>query len=224
MPAKGTKRTAAAATAILILGVVGLAMMDDHPPKVPAPPSPPRRVSIRLLGPVSEIKGVTVPAHVLTAQRGSEFFQIDEPSVITVSLPGGKRISLPVKTAFVNTEVDIKTKSAVVVDINLLPLPKGVPYRESVAELRRLMREMGIEPDERMRKQMTTWPDDSGPVTYSAGMWISESVGLGGEVRSNPDGEWFVVFTFAAHANARQALWDPNFKATTKPAADEPKQ
>ena len=101
-----------------------------------------------------------------------------------------------------------------------MPLPKGVPFRVAVAEVRRLMREMGIEPNEPMRKQLATWPDDSGPVAYRAGMWFSESAGLGAEVKPADGGGWFVVFTFAVHADASQVLWDPDFKPAPKPAPE----
>jgi len=227
-----TAKAILGAAATLILGWVGFTTMSDEPPADPAArPSPPRRVSVRLLGLAEEITGIAVPAQILAGQR-PRFFQIDEPSVVVVTLPGDRTISLLVKTAFVNTEIDVKAKSAVVVDVDLLPLPKSVPYREAVAELRRLMRKMKIEPDEQMRKQMAAWPDDlprRSPdfnpdlpfLTYSAGMWISEIVGLSAGVRPTPDGGWFVAFVFAVHADARRPLWDPNFKPKSRPRADE---
>jgi hypothetical protein len=215
---------AAAATSALVFGWVGLAMMNDEPPAHPAArPAPPRRVSVRLLGPASAITGVAIPSHVLAAKRGSDFFQIDEPAVVALTLPDGKKVSLPVNMAFVTTHVDFKTKSAVVVDVALLPLLKSVPYREAIAEMRRLMHEMGIEPDERMRTQMAKWPDDSGPIDYRAAMDINEDYGLSVDLRTAPYGGWFIVFTFEAGVDVRRSLWDSNFKFTRKPPPEERK-
>jgi len=42
-------------------------------------------------------------------------------------------------------------------------------------------------------------------------------------VKPAPEDGWFVVFTFAAKADARRVLWDPDFKPTQKPAPEEKK-
>jgi len=128
-------------------------------------------VAVRLLGPAEAITGMKVPKGL--AQQGDTYLRVEEHTEVTLQLPGGKTVRMRVKY------VSINVNHGVVVDIHLLPLPTSVPYREAVAEIRRLMREMGIEPDEPMRKQLATWPDDSGPVSYKAGMWFSESAGLG---------------------------------------------
>jgi hypothetical protein len=193
-------------------------MSNEDPAKAQGRRSPPRPVSVRLLGSVSEIKGVTVPPRILTP-GGSRFFTIEGPAEIAVTLPGGKVISLPVKLAMINTEVDIKTKSAIVVDVELLPLPKSVPYREAVAEVHKRLREMGFTPDEAMRRRMATWPDDSGHAAYRAAMDINADYGIRIDVRSVSDDAWIVVFTFEADIDARRKLWDPNFKPTVKPPA-----
>lgn len=230
--AKAAMRTAVTAAAILILGFVGLAMTKDHPPKDPSSAhSEPSRVSVRLLGPASEIKGVAIPAHILAGER-PRFFQINEPSVVAVTLPGGKVITIPSKMSFINTEVDVRTKSAVVVDIDLLPLPKSISFREAVAELRRLMRDMGIEPDERMKRHLAEWPEDTPgydterrpeflPHGYRTVVGIGESVAFEVDVRAADDGGWFLALTLAAAGDTRRPLWDINFKAANKPPTKE---
>ncbi len=217
MPTKATLWATVALTATLVLGAGKLMMGDKGPEKAPLVPTTPlRRVSIWLFEPASRIKGVAVPSQVLGAARGSNFFQINEPAIISVTLPGGKEVTLSTKTAFITTEVDVRSKTAFVVNVALLPLPKAVPYGEAVAEVHRLLREMGVEPDEAMRKQMTAWPGDSGPLKYGAGMWFSDRAGLGVELRSTIDNEWFAVFNLAVPAEATRSFWDPSFKATTK--------
>lgn len=213
MPARTS--LAAATVAALVLVWVSLAMKSNIGE---AKPSAPRQVSVRLLGSATDITGAAVPSHVLVAKRGTEFFQTDGPSVVAVALPGGTVISLPVRSAFVTTEVDVRSKTPVVVDVALLPLSKAVTYREAVAAVRRLMRQMGLEPDDRMRKQMAKWPDDSGPITYRAAMNVSEDYWFVAEVRPalDPEDRWFVVFTFAAGLDARRVLWDPAYKAMPK--------
>ena|SRR5271157_5677943 len=206
-------RAAAVAATILILGWVGRAMMDERSQDaLVSQASPPQRVSVRLLGPAEEITGIQVPKGL--ADRSTTYLHTLTPADVIVHLPGDRTVRMWSKLTSVNV------CHGVVVDVHLLPLPKSVTYREAIAELRRLMRDMGIRPDERMRKQMATWPDDSGPITYSTGMWLSKSIGLGASVRSDYDGGWFLALNFAAHANATQALWDPNFKAAQKPGDD----
>ncbi len=219
MSLKVTTRTVIIAAATLFLGWAGFSMTNDEPSENQLKQSPlPRLISVELLGTTKEITGVTVPAHILTGKRPG-FFQVDEPSVVTVTLPGVRVVTIPVKTAFVNTEIDVKTKSAIVVDIDLLPLPKGLPFREAVAEFRRLLRDMKIEPDELMRKQMSTWPDDSGYHIYRTGVNLNESVKFMVDVRPTPGNDGFyLVLTFSALGDARRVLWD----ATFKPAANGP--
>jgi hypothetical protein len=232
MVARRVIRTTAAAAAVLTLGLVGFAMTNDGPTTSPTPrPSPLRSFSVPLLGTASDIKGIAVPAHILAGER-PRYFQIDSPSVARVALPGGKVVSLPVKTAFVNTQVDFMTQSAVVVDVDLLPLPKSVSFREAVAELRRCMKAIDITPDEQMRRQMAAWPDDapghdpekpSNPLTrpYRTGVDLSESVAFEVVVRPADDGGWFLALTLAAAGDARRAVRDPDFKAKVKPPAEE---
>ncbi len=228
-----TRATAVSGAAALILGWMGFATVNDAPPEDPADKSsPPRQVTVRLLGPAKGITGTTVPGHILAGKR-PRFFQIAEPSLITVDLPNGNKMSLSVKSAFINTQVDVRTKTAVVVDVDLLPLPKSVPYRDAVAELRRLMRAMGVEPDEHMRKQMAGWPDDlpthppgSNPdlpsPSYRTGVGITESVKFEVVVRPAADGGWFLALTLAAAGDARRAVWDPNFKPPAEEKGKEP--
>jgi hypothetical protein len=212
---------AAVSTASILLACNGLMIMDnksldnEHVPLTERP-----RISVQLLRPASAITGMTVPAHIISGER-PHFFEVNDPSVIAVILPDGKQISLPVKTAFVNVEVDVRTKTPVVVDVDLLPLPKAAPFREAIAELNRLMREMRIQPDERMQKKMATWPDDSRDFTYRAEVKLSESVTFLVKVRPSDNDEHFLVFTFAADGDARRAVWDPTFKAASKQSMAE---
>lgn len=226
-----TARTIPGAAAALVLGWMGLATMNDELPADPVAGPPLRQVAVRLLGPAEEITGATVPKHVLIAKRGTEFFQIKEPCEFTVDLPGGKKVSLPVKTAFINSQVDVRTK-AVVVDVDLLPLPAAVPFREAVAELRRLMCAMCIEPDERMRKQMAAWPDDlpthppgTNPdlpsPSYRTEVKLSGSIAFLVKVRPSDEGKYFLTLTFAVDGPARREIWDANFKPASKPPAEE---
>lgn len=219
-----TPMRAAFSAAIMGYAVMGLAMHNDDSTRADGKSTAtPGRLSIRLLGPASDIRGTKVPAHILAGQR-PRFFQIDEPRLVAVTLPGGKVISMRMKCGSVVTEFDLRTKTAVVVDIELLPLPKSVPYREAFAELRRELAKMGIAPNERMRRRMATWPDDSPgasadfhPHSYRGTMELDDSHGLRVELRPAPDGGWFVVYAFEAGADARRAVWDPTYKAPAKP-------
>lgn len=232
MAAKAITRAAGLTTATLALGFAGVAMTIDPPStSKPAMLIPQRRVSVRLLGSASGITGVSVPKHILAGER-PRFFQVDEPSLVAVTLPGGKVITVPSTMTLIRTEVDVRTKSAMVVDIDLLPLPKSVSFREAVAELRRLMREAAIEPEEQMKRHLAEWPEDTPgfdpknrpgfiPHSYRTGVDISESVSFLAKVRAADDGGWFLVLTFGSIGDASRAVWDINFKAANKPPGKE---
>jgi hypothetical protein len=220
-----TARTIPGAAAALMLGWMGFATMNEEPPAKPtAPPAPPRRVSVRLLGPAEEITGIKVPKGL--ARQGDTYLRAQEPADVTVRLPGDRVVQMRVKYASVNVD------HGVVVDVHLLPLSKSVSFREAVEELRRLMRAMHIEPDERMRKQMAAWPDDlpthppgSNPdlpsASYRTEVKLSESIAFLVKVRPSDEGKYFLTLTFAVDGPARRAVWDPNFKPESKPPAEE---
>jgi hypothetical protein len=92
-----------------------------------------------------------------------------------------------------------------------------------VAEVRRCIQALEITPDERMRKQMATWPDVSDSFIYRTGVHLSESVKFEVVVRPAGDGGYFLALTFAAAGDARRAVWDPSFKAATKTSKEDEK-
>jgi hypothetical protein len=197
-----------------ILGWMALAMINEEPQSSPpSEPTPPRRILVRLLGPADEITGLEVPKGL--KNQGDTYLRVEEPVDVTVLLPGDR--SIRTRARYVSVNVD----HGVVVDAYLLPLPKTVPFRDAVAALRRLMREMSIEPDERMSKQMAAWPEESGDFTCRAEVTLSESATFLVKVRPGDDGGHFLVLTFAADGPARRAVWDPTLKAASKPSADE---
>ena len=174
-----TARTIPGAAAALMLGWMGFAMMNEEPPAAPVAPPPPRQVAVRLLGPAEEITGLKVPKGL--NKQGDTYLRTQEPADVTVRLAGDRVVQMRVKYVSVNVD------HGVVVDVHLLPLSKSVSFREAVAELRRLMRAMDVEPDKLMRKQMAAWPDDlptsspgSNPdlpsPSYRTGVGITESV------------------------------------------------
>jgi hypothetical protein len=207
------------------VAIVGFEARKMNAPSIPRPqpaPAPHPSVHVTLLGRAADIKGVAVPDRVISGE-GPQFFQIDEPSLVLVTLPGGKRVSFSAKTAFINTRFDIKAKTGIVVDVILLPLPKSVSFREAVAELRRLMQVTDIRPNEPMRKEIASWPDESGHFIYRAGMVLNESAALEVYVRPvDTDATFYLVLTFASGGDARRAIWDPYFKpeAKTGPATN----
>lgn len=221
MVAKATLWVAVATMVGLILGWMGLSMTKDGP-LTDSPPqmSPSRQVSVRLLGQVSGIAGIEVPKRL--ARQSDTYLHALEPANVTVHLPRERTVRVWSKL----TSVDVD--HGVVVDVHLLPLVKSLTYREAVAELRRCMRTMDIEPDELMRKQMATWPDDSPgysvgfyPLTYSTGVNLSESVKFSVDVRPADDGGWFLALMFSAIGDARRAVWDPTFNPAGKSPADK---
>jgi hypothetical protein len=202
-------RTAFAAAIILVVGSMGLILMDDKPSTTRAPrPPQPRQVSVGLLGPVETITGMEMPKG--QADQRGVYLRVQEPADVTVQLPGGRTVQTQVKYVSVNVE------NGVVLDVHLLPLMRSLPYKEAIAELHRCLDRLGISPDDQMRKMMAEWPDDAlgfdpvkrpgfYPHSYRAGMSLSESASLMVKMRSADDGGWFFVLTFEAAGPARRA-------------------
>jgi hypothetical protein len=138
-------------------------------------------------------------------------YRVSVPSDLILRLPNRPEIQVPVKY------VSITTSYGVVTDVDLLPLDNSIPFREAVAELDRLMKRLKITPDQQMKDQMGTWPEDSPgfdpvkrpgfyPHTYEAGTWLTEDFGVGVRLKAADEGGWFFALTFAAQAPNREAV------------------
>ena len=180
-----------------------------------APPLP--KVSITLLGRAAAISGVNVPTASITGDQ-PESFQIGHPSLISLTVPGRKEFSLPVKTAFVNTMMDVNAKTGVVMDVDLLPLQESVPFGDAVAELRRLLLATEITPDVRMQKYLDNLPNDSSYFIYRTGVELNAAVKFMVALRPDGNGGWFLVLTFGAIGDASRAVWDTPSSAKSNPA------
>jgi hypothetical protein len=183
-----------------------------------APPLP--KVSITLLGRAAEIIGVNVPTTCITGEQ-PDSFQIGYPSLISLTVPGRTEFSLPVNTAFVNTMMDVRAKTGVVMDVALLPLQQSVPFGDVVAELHRLLLAMEIKPDAKMQKYLDNLPSDSGHFIFRTGVELSPAVKFLVDFRPDGKGGWFLVLTFGAIGDASRAVWDTGFSAKSNPAVDE---
>jgi len=186
-----------------------------------------RQVSVVLLGPASTITGIDVPPGL--AQRNAEYrtrLRANEPSDVTVELPDGTRKRLPVQY------VSINVNAGTVVDINLLPLPKSVPFKQAVAELHRLLEVLKTEPDERMREQLAGWPNDAPgfdpvqrpgfyPHKYRAAVGCTDDVRLFVELRAADDGGWVLALTLEGTGPKRRAVLEKwvAFRSSTRPGS-----
>lgn len=210
---------------VLLLFVI--AGRDGSSPATGAPPAEPAPITITLLRPLSDIRGIEVPEAVASGRR--TVFQIKRPSIISLALPDGREFSVAAKTVLVNA------KGGVVVDVDVLPLAKSVPYKDAVAALHQLLGALKIEPDDRMKEKMNReWPDDAQPFdpvkrpgfyphNYRTGMQLSDDASLMVKLRS-AEGGWFLVLTFHASGPKRRALsrhpaTQPTSGAVTRPAS-----
>ncbi len=178
-----------------------------------------RQVSVVLLGPAETLVGIDVPSGL--AQQRTAYMRADEPSDVTLTLPNGRTMRLPVKY------VSVTTAYATVTDVDLLPLERSVPFKEAVAELHRLLEALRITRDERMKEKMKReWPEDAPgfdpvkrpgfyPHTYDLGTALSDDTGFGVRLRAADDGGWFIVLTFSAQGPKRQAV---RGRAGTRPS------
>jgi hypothetical protein len=193
------------------------------PPRAqPGPDSAPAtpKVTITLLGRAADITGVSVPPACITGDQ-PESFQIGNPSLISLTVPGRKEFSLPVKTAFVNTMMDVRAKTGVVMDVDLLPLEQSVPFGDAVAEMHRLIRAMEIAPDPQMQKYLDNLPANSSHHIYRTGVELGPAVKFMVAIRPDSNGDWFLVLTFGAIGDASRAVWDTSPGAGPKPAVTE---
>jgi hypothetical protein len=191
-----------------------------HPQPAPesAPPLP--KVSITLLGRATDIKGVSVPSACISGDQ-PESFQIGNPALIALTVPGRQEFSLPVKAAFVNTMMDVRAKTGVVMDVDLLPLEKSVPFGDAVAEMHRLIRAMEITPDAQMQKYLDNLPSNSGHYIYRTGVKLGPTVKFMVAIRPGGNGGFFLVLTFGAIGEASRAVWDTSSSAKSNPAVNE---
>jgi hypothetical protein len=211
----GPRRTAfvrVATPLFLIFGFASLAMIyGNYPPGLAQAPPLPRTVSIQLLGPAEAINGMEVPRGL--ANKGSTYLRIQERAKVSVRLPGDRTIRQEVN--YVSVHID----HGVVVDVTLLPLVKSVPFRDAVAELRRLMQLMDIKPDERMRAEIASWPDESGHFISRTRTELDEASVFEVYVRPvDTDGTFYLALTFAASVKAG-AIAEAAAKLITVPAS-----
>jgi hypothetical protein len=182
----------------------------------------PPTVRVALFGAVAEVTGVEVPQAVADGRQPA--FQVQDPSRLEVTLPDGSAKSLSVKTAIINT------RDGTVVDIDLLPLMRSLPFKQAVRELHRCLGEMGITPDARMRRMLRGWPDDApglqsgiSPHTYRAEMAVADDAVVLVKARPSADGGWFLVVTFATEGAKRRAVYNRRYAPpSTQPATKPP--
>lgn len=196
---------AAAGSAIAVIGCISIAM-NNHPrsSEATAQPVSPRRVSVSLLQPAEKITGLNVPKGL--ADQIDTYLRVQEPAELTVFLPEDRTIRMHVKYASINVQY------GTVVDVHILPLSDAVSFREAVVEVQRLLADLNITPDELMRKQMATWPQVSGPMTYTTGVKLSESIKFTVDLRSSDDNRWFIALMFSAIGEKRDAIWKSRLK------------
>lgn len=140
---------------LLSIGVIIL-MGARCDPKAPVaagePEGPPPEASVTLLGSTRRVAGMSILPYAHTAAVG--VIEQPRPHRLTIRMPDGKSVTLE------SRNTSLTTSHGIVVDAQVRRPMGAVRFQEALADLRRTMEGLGIEPDERMRKQMAPWVGD----------------------------------------------------------------
>jgi hypothetical protein len=182
-------------------------------------PSDLPRVTVPLLGSTADVRGMELPKRVHTESvDGADLLK---PHLLTIRLSDGRELTVPVRS------MSLITQDGVVIGIYARrPMHPG-RFNEVVADLRRTMKSLGIEPDEKMAEQFASWGDDHpgreeganpDPVLYKAAMFFEPEIAhFHVHVQPDPERGWFYLMNFggipktsrAAQEAAKAAVRDP---------------
>ena len=189
----------------------------EEGPGGPVQGSPLHEVPITLLGSIGDVEAIE--PHRATLEILLDTLDVLRPVRLALILPNGR-----------SGEVDVRAMSflthyGVIEEVYLRRPMEPVAYKEAIADLERTLERFGIEPDERMRKEMEAWPGDEPetgdggvPVEVEAETSVSESVNLKVRVGNDPKGGWFSILLFEATDEAKQAAQNAAGTKDAEPA------
>ena len=175
------------------------------------------RVTVPLLGSTRDIRGMDLPEG-LHAERvgGAELLK---PHSLTLRLPGGRPLTINARS------MSVISLNGIVKSVYIRRPMEPMRFKEAVADLRRTMKSLGIEPDRQMTEQMNAWGENNpgreegavpNPDLYKTGVEFAPGI-CDLDIRVSPDTErgWYYLMMFATSAEAcRAALKAANEQAT----------
>ena len=161
-------------------------------------------VPITLLGSIRDVEAIEL--HPATSDIRLADSDVLRPHRLALRLPDGRSAELDIRA------MSFLSHYGVIENVYLRRPMEPVAFEEAVADLKRTMEMLGIEPDEGMREQMAAWPeeepgtgDDVEPAEFEAKTAVSEAVDLRVRVGPDPRGGWYALLLFEATDEAKQA-------------------
>ncbi len=191
---------------LLLLSAGGLSLLgarcDNKLPVTEEPDGSLLEASVTLLGSTRRIVGMPILPYAHTAAVGS----VDQPRPhrLTIRMPDDKSITLTSRNTSLTTLDGIVESSYVRRPMH------PVRFQEALADLRRTMEELNIEPDERMKKQMAPWVGDIPgmegggiPYAFEAGSLPFGGGSISIKISPLPGSGWYYLMVFQATVDSR---------------------
>lgn len=122
---------------------------------------------------------------------------LNDPCNLTVALPSGRELRLPVK------QVILSDTKGTITGISTLPLMQLVGFQTALSELRRILKDLAIEPDRRMEEMISLYENygdmkaNGGIDLDGLGTVIEEKALIAVAIRPDWEGKgWFFSLTF----------------------------
>jgi hypothetical protein len=170
------------------------------------------KLSVTLSGSVADMQGVKVHSD----SSGDGRADVLEPQQITLRFLDGTSLNLTARsssTLWYNRSVDA---------VFLRKPMQPVTFMQAKADLLRTLASMHIEPDWRLKHEMSFWPEDSTPGNYSYETGITgpfHGTGVGIRVSPDPPAGWYYLLVFTALGPDSVAVMAPATQPSSPPSA-----
>jgi hypothetical protein len=183
-----------------------------------------REVVVPLLGLVGDLQGMDIPKTIHSEAVGS--IDLLQPHRLTIRLPDGRELSVIARST------SLITRDGIAAYVYVRRPIQPARFKDAVADLRRTMQSLEIEPNEKMARDIESWGDnnpgrdeggDPDPSLFKTGVIFDPQFGhLHVRVIPDPEKGWFYLMEFAASSDASRAARDtatPNANPTKPPEA-----
>jgi hypothetical protein len=163
-------------------------------------------VTVPLLGSTRDIRGMDLPEGLHAERVGSA--DLLRPQILTIHLPDGRSLTLTARS------LSLISLDGIVEGVYARRPMHPVRFKEAVADLRRTLEALKIEPDRQMAEQMAGWPEDTPGVGEGVDPYDFKAAhhsafgSIGGidiRVSPDPDRGWYYLIIFGASVEASKA-------------------
>jgi hypothetical protein len=166
------------------------------------------RVTVPLLGVTRDVQGLNLPNELHSERVGGA--HLLTPHTLVIRIANGRELRIPVRS------MSLSSLDGAIVSIYARRPINPASFKETVADLRRTMKSLGIEPDEKMEKRLASWEKHDHPgaeaggtpdfVLYKAGTSIEPEIGyFHVHIKPDLDRGWYYLMNFGGSVEASQA-------------------